>query len=181
METGKSWFAIYTKAKWEKKVSNLLCKRKIENFCPLNKVVKQWADRKKTLHQPLFSCYVFVYISPEEVLLVKQTVGVLNFVHWLGKPAVIRDEEIDTLKKFLSLYEEVNVERINVNIHDTVKIIKGAFISKEGNVIEVRKNSVKVLLPTLGYALVAEVQKSSLEVINIFPQQVIETISANAN
>lgn len=166
METEKKWYAVYTKANWEKKVSNLLIKYKIENFCPLNKVVKQWADRKKTLYQPLFSCYVFVHVSADEHLRVKQTDGILNFVHWQGQPAVIRDEEINTLKDFLSNYSDIKLEKIQVNVNDKVKITNGALIFKEGNVLEVRKSTVKVLLPSLGYALVAEVSKSNIEIIN---------------
>ena len=166
METKKSWYAVYTRAKWEKKISELLSKHDVENFCPLNKVVKQWADRKKTLYQPLFTCYVFVHVADDEHLKVKQTDGILNFVHWQGKPAIIRDEEIDALKSFLDIYKNVTLEKIAVNVNDKVKIICGPLTLKEGNVLEVRHNSVKVLLPSLGYALVAEVSKSNIEIVN---------------
>ena len=166
METNKNWYAVYTRAKWEKKVSNLLSKHQVENFCPLNKVIKQWADRKKTLYQPLFTCYVFVHVANDEHIKVKQTDGILNFVHWQGKPAIIKDEEIEALKNFLNLHQNVSLEKINVNVNDKVKIISGALTMKEGNVLEVRQNSVKVLLPSLGYALVAEVSKANIEILN---------------
>ncbi len=182
METEKKWYAVYTKANWEKKVSNLLVKYKIDNFCPLNKVVRQWADRKKTLYQPLFSCYVFVHVSADEHLRVKQTDGILNFVHWLGTPAIIRDEEIDALKDFLNTYNDIKLEKIqvDVNVNDKIKITNGALICKEGNVLEVRNNTVKVLLASLGYALVAEVSKSNIEIINSGYQNRKEQINYSA-
>jgi len=41
------WHAVYTKPCWEKKVANLLELKKIEHYCPLQKVYRQWSDRKK--------------------------------------------------------------------------------------------------------------------------------------
>ena len=35
--------------------------------------------------------------------------GVLNFVYWNGKPAIVKEEEIDTIRKFLNEYEDVEV------------------------------------------------------------------------
>lgn len=171
METQKQWLAVYTKPRWEKKVSLMLSKRNIENYCPLNKVVKQWADRKKTVYEPLLSCYVFVYIEPTEHLAIKKTDGILNFIYWLGKPAVIKAEEINALKKFLEEHEEVTLEKIDVRVNDVVRIKEGPLTLIEGNVLEVRKNTVKIILPTLGYALVAEVQRGNIEIVNNYKEE----------
>ncbi len=165
MSTTKQWYAVYTKPRWEKKTSYLLEKKQIENYCPLNKVVRQWSDRKKTVLEPLFKSYVFIYASEAEHLAVKQTDGVLNFVYWLGKPAVIREEEIDIIKKFLNEHENIRIEQISVNIKDTVRILSGPLTMMEGEIIELRNQSVKILLPSLGFAMVAEVEKVNVEVI----------------
>jgi len=166
MDSGKIWYAVYTRPKWEKKVAELLLKKKIDNYCPVYKSVRQWSDRKKTIMEPLFTSYVFVHISEKDQLFVKQTDGVLNFVYWLGKPAVIKNEEIDVIRKFLAENEHVKLEQIDVNVNDRIKIINGPFKYWEGNVTEIRPKSVKVLLPSLGYALVAEIPKSRIELIN---------------
>ena len=100
MEANKKWYAVYTRPRWEKKVADLLVKKHIESYCPLNKIVRQWADRKKLVLEPLFTSYVFVHTTPQEQLAIKQTDGILNFVYWLGQPAVIRDEEIDAVVKY---------------------------------------------------------------------------------
>src|SRR5665213_2110975 len=104
----KKWYAVYTKPRCEKKVADLLVKKNIENYCPLNRVQKQWSDRKKIILEPLFTSYVFVNINSSERLSVQQTYGVLNFVFWLNKPAVIRNEEIDIIKRFLNEHTNVN-------------------------------------------------------------------------
>ena len=59
-ERNTFWYVVYTKPNWEKKVAELLEKKGIEQYCPLNKVQKQWHDRKKTVWEPLFKSYVFV-------------------------------------------------------------------------------------------------------------------------
>lgn len=163
MTETKQWYALYTRVRWEKKVADLLQRKNIEHYCPLNKVQKQWADRKKIVYEPLFSAYVFVHISKAEYITTLQTDGVLHFVQYLNKPAVIRDEEIDVIRRFLSECQDVRVERYEVSIHDKVRITDGAFSSLEGEVIEVRNRTVRVLLPSLGYALVAEIEKNHLE------------------
>ena len=167
MNDRKNWYAVYTRPKWEKKVAELLTKKRIECYCPLYKSVRQWSDRKKTIYEPLFTSYVFVHTDETGHLPVKQTDGILNFVYWLGRPAVIKDDEIDTIRNFLSENQYVRLEKIDVNINDKVKIVDGPFKFWEGNVTEIRPRSVKVLLPSLGYALVAEVSRTRIELINV--------------
>ena len=159
----KMWYAVYTKPRWEKKVASLLARKQIENYCPLNKVQRQWSDRKKVVLEPLFQSYVFVNISVKQHSIVRETSGVLNFVYWLQKPAVIRDEEIDVIKRFLNEYHHVQLEKATVNLNDKVRIIGGPLMMREGNVLEVKNKTVKVLLPSMGYALVAEIEKINLE------------------
>ena len=154
---------MYTKPKWEKKVAELLTRKKIENYCPLNKVVRQWHDRKKVIMEPLFTSYVFVKLSEMDLWTSKTVDGVLSVVHWLSKPAVIRNEDIETIQRFLDDYENIHLEKTTVNLNDTVRVIGGPLMSMEGNVLEVRNKSVKVLLPSLGYHMVAEINISNVE------------------
>jgi transcription termination/antitermination protein NusG len=177
MDSGKNWYAVYTRPKWEKKVAELFQRKKIENYCPLFKSIRQWSDRKKTIMEPLFTSYVFVNIPEKDQLFARQTDGVLNFVYWLGKPAVIKNEEIDVIRKFLAENDHVKLEQIDVNVNDRIKIINGPFKYWEGNVTEIRPKSVKVLLPSLGYALVAEIPKTRIEVINANQAYLMNTAS----
>lgn len=165
MKSTPCWYALYTKPRWEKKVAALLTQKGLENYCPLNKVLKQWHDRKKLVEEPLFSSYVFVFVTPTEVAEIKKTEGIINFVYWLGKPAVVREEEITAIKNFLGEHKEVRLEKTRINVEDRVQIIQGPLMHKEGTVMEVYHKTVRVLLPTLGFALVAQVEKSSIELI----------------
>jgi len=101
MESKKIWYAVYTKPRWEKKVHATMTSRGLESYCPLNKVRKQWSDRVKLVEEPLFKSYVFVHVAEEEQTRVRMVDGVLNYVYWQGKPAVIKDKEIDTVLSLL--------------------------------------------------------------------------------
>lgn len=169
----KMWYAVYTKPRWEKKVADLLTRKQIENYCPLNKVQRQWSDRKKVVMEPLFQSYVFVNISNLEKTAVRETTGVLNFVYWLQKPAVIRAEEIDIIKKFLNEYHNIHLQKSTVSLNDKVRIIGGPLMMREGNVLEVKNKTVKVILPSMGYTLVAEIQKANLEKVH-FPNSLTQ-------
>jgi transcription antitermination factor NusG len=165
MLTRKNWYVVYTKAKCERKVAASIELNKIEAFCPLIKVQKQWSDRKKAVEAPLFSSYVFVHVTPKEHGLIKQMTGVVNFVHWLNKPAIVKEEEILSIKSFIQNYKRISLEKATVSMNEVVKIIEGPFMNKEGNVVEIKHKTVKVYLPSLGYNLVAEFEKSNIQLV----------------
>jgi transcription antitermination factor NusG len=156
MET--KWYAVYTRSRWEKKVVEQLNKIDIENYCPLNRVVRQWSDRKKTVEEPLFTSYVFVKITERQMNQLRTVFGVVNFVYWLGRPAVIQNAEIELIKDFITKHYNITLERASLSIHDTVKVLAGPFVEMQGNVISVRKNSVKVLIPSLRFFMTAEIE-----------------------
>jgi transcription antitermination factor NusG len=158
----KKWYAVYTKPRWEKKVSEVLTLKNIENYCPLNRVVRQWSDRKKIVQEPLFTSYVFVHITERQIGEIKKNAGVLNMVYWQGKPAVIREVEIEIIKKFLNEYSDVQLEKTIVSIDDPVKITTGSLLDREGTIVSIKNNIVRVALPTLGYSMYADLEKSSV-------------------
>ena len=161
-----NWYVLYTRSRCEKKVASLLSKRAIENYCPLNRVVKKWADRHKLVYEPLFSSYVFVKAYPTDVYRIKEvTTDIVNFVYWLGKPAIIMDAEINNIKDFLNGYSNVTIERKDIRLNDRVKILKGPLMDREGEITAIENNKVKLFLPSLGYIMMAEVEMNNIEII----------------
>ena len=74
----KSWYAVYTNSRAEKRVSDRIEELGIETFLPLQKTLRQWSDRKKLVEKPLISSYVFVKIIPREYFAVRKIDGVVN-------------------------------------------------------------------------------------------------------
>jgi transcription antitermination factor NusG len=160
------WFAIYTKPRWEKKVNQLLTDKGVECYCPLNKVKRKWSDRTKTVEEPLFKSYVFVKVSEEERTKVRLTNGVVNFVYWNGKPAIVREKEIQTIKLFLDEHENVQVRPMDLIVQQRVLITSGTFMDRTATVLDVRKKEVKVSIDSLGYELVALIDKNKIALLD---------------
>ena len=158
----KKWFAIYTRPRWEKKVNLLLQEKGVESYCPLNKVARKWSDRVKTIEEPLFKSYVFVKVNDEEKTTVRMTTGVMNFVYWNKKPAIIKEKEILTIKRFLDEYRDVHVLPVELKLNDRVRVTSGSFMDREGKVLGIRHKVVKVAIDSLGYILVAHIERSKL-------------------
>jgi transcription antitermination factor NusG len=156
------WYAIYTRPRWEKKVNSLLEGKGIESYCPLNKVRRKWSDRIKTIEEPLFKSYVFVKIEDEVRTNVRMTDGVINFVYWNGKPAIIKEKEVQTIKRFLDEYENVELVIMNLRPVQRVKVIAGPLMDQEGKIIEIKNKVAKVAIDSLGYILVADIDKGRL-------------------
>jgi transcription antitermination factor NusG len=165
MKEEVNWFALYTKPRWEKKVAKNLADKGINVYCPLNKVVRQWSDRKKTVHEPLFKGYVFVQISGNETTHVKQTDGVVNFVYWNKKPAIVRQEEIEIIQRFLSEFSEIEVEDLGLDVNKRVLIKKGVLVNYQGIILEMYGNKAKVMIESMGVRLSATIDKMNLKVI----------------
>ncbi|MGH2565208.1 MAG: UpxY family transcription antiterminator [Ginsengibacter sp.] len=159
------WYAIYTRPRWEKKVASLLLEKGIEHYCPLNKVIRQWSDRKKAVWEPVFKGYVFVKLPDASKWDIKKIPGVLNFVYWLGKPARVREEEILTIKKFLNEFENVEVEKKDFTAEAKVRVKQGLLMNYEGMVIQVFGNRAVVKIESLDIQLSAHFDKKNLELI----------------
>jgi transcription antitermination factor NusG len=160
------WLAIYTKPRWEKKVHRLLTDKGVESYCPLNKVKRKWSDRVKTIEEPLFKSYVFVKVTDDDRTKVRLTNGVVNFVYWNGKPAVIREKEIQLIKRFLDDHENVMVRPMEFAKDQQVLITSGTFMDFRATVLDVRKKEVKVVIESLGQELIAYVDKTKLTIVD---------------
>jgi len=158
----KKWFALYTKPRWEKKVNTLLNDKGVECYCPLNRVKRKWTDRIKTIEEPLFKSYVFVKVDDSERTKVRLTNGVINFVYWNGKPAIVKEKEIQTIKRFLDEHDAVQVRPMELAPNQTVVITSGAFMDQQAVVLDASKKEVKVAILSLGQELIATIDKTKL-------------------
>ena len=161
-QLNRKWYAIYTRPRWEKKVNLLLKEKGVESYCPLNKIKRRWSDRLKTIEEPLFKSYVFVKVGDGEKTAVRMTTGVINFVYWNKKPAIVKEKEIQIIKRFLDEYENIEVYPTELKLNDRVRITSGSLMDHEGKVLDVRHRVVKVAIDSLGYVLVAYIERSKL-------------------
>ena len=159
------WYAVHTKPRWEKKVALLLLEKGIEHYCPLNKVMKQWSDRKKMVLEPLFKGYVFVQVPEADKWELLTTNGIVNYVHWLGKPAKIRNVEIETIRRFLNEFSDVQVVENKLSPNATVKVKQGVLMNYHGILLELQGNRAKVRVESMGIQLSAFFDLKNLEAV----------------
>ncbi len=123
-----NWYAIRTKARAEKKVFDRLSLRGYNAYLPLVTSIREWSDRKKKVIAPLISSYVFVNIQKDLVLETLQIQGTSGILRYLGKPAVIRDVEIENLKILMTDTSKVStLDDIHFEKGEEVKVIAGPF------------------------------------------------------
>jgi transcription antitermination factor NusG len=96
------WYAAYTSANHEKRVSQHLSGRNIEHFLPLYSSIRRWQDRKVRLQVPLFPGYLFVKIALSDRRQVLQVPGVANLVSFRGIPAALSADEVESLRDKLA-------------------------------------------------------------------------------
>ncbi|MHA8057209.1 UpxY family transcription antiterminator [Aquirufa nivalisilvae] len=157
-----AWYALYTKSRVEKKVALRLKEQGITCYCPVSKKRKQWSDRKKWVEEPLFKSYVFVDIDlASQSSQVRQVNGVVNFVYWLHKPAVVQDSEITAIQNFLSEHSDVEAIDNVIKIGDFVTLDTGALAGQKAEVLGFKnKHEVRLRIDSLGFELVAYINQS---------------------
>ena len=125
--------------------------------------MRQWSDRKKVIFEPLFKGYVFANVEEDKKWELLTVNGIVNYVYWLGKPARIREEEIDTIRKFLNEFHEVEVISAVFPLNSTVRIKQGVLMNHRGLLLEISGNKAKVRIESMGIQLSAVFDKRNLE------------------
>ena len=148
-----NWYVIYTKPKWEKKVAEQLAEAGIDCYCPLITQIRQWSDRKKKVEVPLFNSYVFVQLAESERNSVFQSAGVVRYLFWLGKPAIVRHEEIEVIKKWLNTSDAADIMVDRYKIGDAIQLESGPFSAQKAIVQEVTNTYYVLVLESLGCVL----------------------------
>jgi len=164
----KKWHLLCCKRNCEKKLVASLNRRKIEHYSPLNRVEKIERNKKIILSEPLFPMYVFVNISGNEIATIKGIDSVLNFVYWLGSPLVIKDQEIDHIECFINQHSNIKLRKISVDNMGAVEEVNEYFKNENtnGGASLVNKTVYKLLLPLMGYALLADKEKATTTILN---------------
>jgi transcriptional antiterminator RfaH len=159
----RRWLVVYTRPRWEKKVDRLLKSQDIKSYCPLKRITSQWSDRKKIVDLPLFSGYVFVWVSEREEYKVRQTLGVLNFIYYMAKPAVIKDNVIERIAHLMATESDCEiVDSQQIGAGDRIRIKSGIFYNQEGTVIKVEGKNVLMVFDHLNCALVSSIPRSNI-------------------
>lgn len=161
------WYAIFTKPRSEKKVLQRMLDHEMDAFLPLIKTIRQWSDRKKTLEVPLIPSYVFVRMEERDLYKTLPIQGTVNVLKHLGKPAKIRDVEIENLRILSGNGENHQVSnRIDISSGDEVEVINGPFMGLIATCLNDGKNHrVIVNIDAIGSCFNVNIPMSFLRII----------------
>ena len=151
-QADKKWFAIYTRPRSEKKVHELLLQNGFNSYLPLMTTVRQWSDRKKKVQLPLISSYVFVNTFESNLKNILPINGVVRVLKHLGKPAIIKDYEIENLRILLEDTDNITFIRdTHLKKGDSIIVEKGVFKGLIAECCELKgKHRVIVRIEALG-------------------------------
>ena len=158
----KNWYIVFTKEKCEKKVSSVLTRKRIKNFCPIHRGQITQRSRVKYIYEPLFHSYVFVYMHEDQTEAVKQISSVINFVYWKDMPAIVRNDEIKEIREFVSAHQNIKLEGSSINLNTEASVVDRPAYAIDGNVVTIKNKFIKVNLPSLGFTMVAEVEEKGV-------------------
>jgi transcription antitermination factor NusG len=99
-----AWFAVQTRPRHEKRVAAEVESKGISVFLPLFSERHQWSDRRRLVHMPLFSGYVFIRLAQtiESRISVLRTNGVMKLVGARGIGVPIPEKEIEAIQTVLT-------------------------------------------------------------------------------
>ena len=153
----KKWFVVYTRPQQEIKTSVELNAMGITNYCPTITLIKQYSDRKKKVVKPLLSSYIMVYLEESRRNLVFSCSGIVRYLFFQGKPAVIPTSDIDQMKDYLNgVYRDFSISTLSVGKSHT--ITEGPFSGVSGKVVQTDNKKVKLELVSLGVNIILKKQ-----------------------
>lgn len=148
------WYVVYTKPKWEKRATEQLTQLGVKCYCPTIEKIVQRSDRKVKVEVPLFNNYIFVQLIEKDRNMVFLSPGVVRYLFWLGKHAIVKDKEIETIREWLNAGDTaMEITVMQYQIGDKIKLHSGPFCEQTVFVKDITKTHYVLILESLGYVL----------------------------
>lgn len=90
-DPSREWFVLHTKSRREKKVAQRCLELGIRHYLPLRKSITGRKGRRHIADVPLFSGYIFCYMSGPERWRVLQTGHIANTLHVTDQKRLLDD------------------------------------------------------------------------------------------
>ena len=162
----RDWYAFRVRSRHEKLVSTSLRGKGYEEFLPLSKSNRKWADRSKTIEMPLFPGYVFCDTERSEIGKIRCTPGIIDVIRAGSSPLPANRWEIEGLHK--ATEADLPLESwpyIDPSTTGRVRITSGPLTGLDGVLIEVRgKERLILSVDLLRRSVLIELPFSSVTV-----------------
>lgn len=164
-----NWYAIYVRSRREKVTAKLLEEKGIEIYLPLQRKLRQWSDRKKWVEVPYINSYVFVKTSEKEYFEILNTQGVVRYVSFEGKAAVIPPWQIEAMRKIISSDIPISFSTQWFKKGDQIVIESGVLMGYKGEVIKDTDGKKRMLIRIgkMGISMLAQIDLNTVKKISV--------------
>lgn len=154
------WYVVKTMVRSEKKVCERLSEENFDVYLPMVTTIRTWSDRKKKVSMPLIASTLFVRTSPDKLKYVYQCQGVCKVLTYLGKPAIVREVEIQNLQILLGEDQPELVET-TLGVGEAVEVVRGPFQGLIGTALRTNECfRIVIELQSLNTGFVVNIPKS---------------------
>ncbi|MBP6237625.1 MAG: UpxY family transcription antiterminator [Saprospiraceae bacterium] len=161
-----NWNVLIVKPKSEKRVGQQLKELGFETCVPIQKQIRQWSDRKKTIETVLFYNYVFVETTSSVKNDVFKVANVIKYLQYLNKPAVLRPNEVALVKQLSGVESKIKITYDRFTIGDLVEIRTGPLIGQRGYINGINGSEhIQLSLPSLNCFANVELSGVALEFV----------------
>lgn len=148
----KYWYILYTRPGSEKKIAASLTKKKIEYFLPLSYRQKNRFSSRPG-KEPLFPGYIFVLVNSSELVETQIAVGSLSVVYWKNNPAVVPFRDIERIKEFTELHEQIKL--VPTKVFPEIEPVETPPLIVDETTIATKKRIKKINISSIGFMLMA--------------------------
>lgn len=144
----EGWFVVWTASRAEKKVESRIAAMGIEAWLPTVTERRRWSDRWRELVTPLFPGYIFARGAVINWHQLLRTPGVLTVVKEGGRPALLTDGFVGSLRQAVEcsgVVAERVTERVEYSPGDEVIVQEGVLAGVCGVVQERRSGRQLVI------------------------------------
>jgi transcription antitermination factor NusG len=170
----REWYAFRVRPRHEKMVSSSLRGKGYDEFLPLARSRRKWADRSKIVEMPLFPGYIFCGARRSDIGGIRSTPGIIDVIRAGAHPLPARREEVEGLRTAVDadLMME-SCDFIEPPNGAQLRIVSGPLRGLQGLLVEVRggqrlilsvellRRSVVVELPATSVAFCAAEPESA--------------------
>jgi transcription antitermination factor NusG len=165
VQHARNWFVLYTRPKFEKKISREIDRLNYENYLPLRMTFRKWSDRVKRIEEPLFPNYLFVRMAANEKHDILSTEGAVRLVSIEGKPVHVKESEIAKIRKLESAGKDIILERSGC-AGEKVRVVRGILAGYEGELLrDARTPRLLIKLDVLNQGVSVQISATDIELI----------------
>jgi transcription antitermination factor NusG len=141
---GSQWFAVQTRPRHEKRVAAEVRARAMEEFLPVHRCRNRWKNGVVAdVDLPLFPCYLFVRVSPDERMRLLSLPSVIGFAVTSAHPTALPQTDIEALQALSLVYRAEPHPFLRTG--DRVRLVAGPLAGMEG-ILTRRKQELRVVL-----------------------------------